>query len=130
MTFLLNKIIYKKYNEIIFRWEWIPKFIKNLTVEKTVSGGSVANSIVGISQLGDKAGFIGKISDDEFGSNYEDGLKKENVEYFYYKKREITNWHMFNIGNARLRKNNVYFFRNSRKINEKDISNDVIKKVR
>ena len=47
--------------------------LKNLTVEKTVSGGSVANSIVGISQLGDKAGFR---NDDEFGSKYEDGLKE------------------------------------------------------
>jgi len=60
----------------------------NLKIEKTISGGSVANSIVGISQLGDKTGFIGKISDDEFGIKYEDGLKKENVKYFYTKKRE------------------------------------------
>ena len=41
----------------------------NLKIEKTVSGGSVANSIVGLSQLGDKVGFIGKISDDDFGTN-------------------------------------------------------------
>ena len=64
------------------------KFIKKLKIEKTVSGGSVANSIVGISQLGDKVGFIGKVSDDEFGSKYEEGLKKENVEYFYNKKKK------------------------------------------
>ena len=57
-------------------------------MKKTVSGGSVANSIVGMSQLGNKVGFIGKVSDDEFGSKYEDGLKKENVEYFYSKKKE------------------------------------------
>ena len=61
--------------------------LSNLKIEETVSGGSVANSIVGLSQLGNKVGFIGKISDDELGSKYEDGLKKENVQYFYIKKR-------------------------------------------
>ena len=66
----------------------LKKLLNNLKIEKTVSGGSVANSIVGISQLGDKVGFIGKVSDDEFGSKYEEGLKKENVEYFYSKKKE------------------------------------------
>ena len=65
---------------------------------KTVSGGSVANSIVGMSQLGNKVGFIGKISDDEFGSKYEEGLKKENVEYFYSKKKKNYLQYMFNIG--------------------------------
>ena len=59
------------------------KLLTNLKIEKTVSGGSVANSIVGISQLGNKVGFIGKVSDDDLGSKYEEGLKKENVEYFY-----------------------------------------------
>jgi fructokinase len=62
--------------------------LTNLKIEKTVSGGSVANSIVGLSQLGDKVGFIGKVSDDEFGGKYEVGLKKENVAYFYSKKKE------------------------------------------
>jgi fructokinase len=60
----------------------------DLKIEKTVSGGSVANSIVGLSQLGDKVGFIGKVSNDEFGEKYEEGLKNENVEYFYSKKKE------------------------------------------
>ena len=64
------------------------KLLSNLVIEKTVSGGSVANSIVGLSQLGDKVGFIGKVSDDEFGGKYEVGLKKENVAYFYSKKKE------------------------------------------
>ena len=65
------------------------KLLGNLKIEETVSGGSVANSIVGLSQLGDKVGFIGKVSDDDLGQKYEEGLKKENVEYFYNKKREI-----------------------------------------
>ena len=58
-----------------------------LKIEETVSGGSVANSIVGLSQLGDKVGFIGKVNDDDLGQKYEDGLKKENVKYLYSKKK-------------------------------------------
>ena len=64
------------------------KLLENLKIEETVSGGSVANSIVGLSQLGNKVGFIGKVNDDELGQKYEQGLKKEKVEYFYTKKRE------------------------------------------
>ena len=65
------------------------QLLGNLKIEETVSGGSVANSIVGLSQLGNKVGFIGKVNDDDFGQKYEQGLKKENVEYYYNKKREI-----------------------------------------
>ena len=64
------------------------KLLSNLKIEETVSGGSVANSIAGLSQLGNKVGFIGKVNDDKLGQKYEDGLKKENVEYFYSKKKE------------------------------------------
>jgi fructokinase len=59
-----------------------------INIEETVSGGSVANSVVGLSQLGNDVGFIGKVSDDNLGQKYEDGLKKENVNYFYKKKKE------------------------------------------
>ena len=62
----------------------------NLKIEETVSGGSVANSIVGLSQLGNKVGFIGKINNDKFGNKYEEGLKKEKVKFFYSKKNEST----------------------------------------
>ncbi len=65
------------------------KLLSTLKIEETVSGGSVANSIVGLSQLGNKVGFIGKVNDDDLGQKYEDGLKKENVKFFYYKKKEI-----------------------------------------
>ena len=71
------------FDEIEFK-----QLLSKLKIEKTVSGGSVANSIVGLSQLSNKVGFIGKISDDELGNKYEEGLKKENVEYFYSKKKE------------------------------------------
>ena len=64
------------------------KLLGNLKIEETVSGGSVANSIVGLSQLGNKVGFIGKVSDDDLGQKYDQGLKKEKVEYLYYKKKE------------------------------------------
>ena len=64
------------------------KLLGNLKIEETVSGGSVANSIVGLSQLGNKAGFIGKVSDDDLGQKYEQGLRKEKVKYFYNKKKE------------------------------------------
>ena len=65
------------------------KLLSTLKIEETVSGGSVANSIVGLSQLGNKVGFIGKVSDDDLGKKYEEGLKKENVDYFYSKKMKL-----------------------------------------
>ena len=68
--------------------ERFKKLLLNQKIEGTFSGGSVANSIVGLSQLGNKVGFIGKISDDNLGQKYEDGLIKENVNYFYSKKKE------------------------------------------
>ena len=64
------------------------ELLSTLKIEDTVSGGSVANSIVGLSQLENKVGFIGKINDDNLGQKYEDGLKKENVSFFYSKKKE------------------------------------------
>jgi fructokinase len=64
------------------------KLLSNLKIEETISGGSVANSIVGLSQLGNNVGFIGKVNDDDLGSKYEEGLNKENVKYFYSKKKE------------------------------------------
>jgi len=79
----LTKSTMKLVNEAEFK-----KLLSTLKIEDTVSGGSVANSIVGLSQLGNKVGFIGKVNDDDLGQKYEDGLKKENVDYFYSKKRE------------------------------------------
>jgi len=64
------------------------KLLSSLKVEETISGGSVANSIVGLSHLGNKVGFIGKVSKDELGQKYEEGLKKEKVKYLYKKKEE------------------------------------------
>ena len=79
----LTKSNMKLIDEIEFK-----KLLGNLKIEETVSGGSVANSIVGLAQLGNKVGFVGKVNDDDLGKKYEKGLKKENVRYFYNKKKE------------------------------------------
>ena len=76
------------------------KNLSTLKIEETVSGGSVANSIVGLSQLGNKAGFIGKVNDDDLGNKYEEGLKKENVHTSTQKKGTNTNWNLFDINYA------------------------------
>jgi len=101
----------------------------NLKIEKTVSGGSVANSIVGLSQLGDKVGFIGKVSDDEFGSKYEEGLNKENVEYFYSKKKEeVPTGTCLILVTPDSERTMCTFLGTAGKINENDVNSDAIKK--
>ena len=79
----LTKSTMRLVDEIEFK-----KLLSSLKIEQTISGGSVANSIVGLSQLGNKVGFVGKVSDDELGQKYEEGLNQENVEYLYHKKKE------------------------------------------
>ena len=64
------------------------KLLSSLKIEETISGGSVANSIVGLAQLGNNVGFIGKVNNDEFGQKYENGLINEKVKYLYEKKEE------------------------------------------
>ena len=87
-NFLTKNNLTKGTMKLIFDYKEFKNILTKLKIEKTVSGGSVANSIVGLSQLKNEVGFIGKISDDDFGTKYEEGLKKENVEYFYSKKKE------------------------------------------
>ncbi len=87
-NFLTKNNLTKGTMKLIFDYKEFKNILAKLKIEKTVSGGSVANSIVGLSQLKNEVGFIGKISDDNFGAKYEEGLKKENVEYFYSKKKE------------------------------------------
>ena len=79
----LTKSTMKLVDELEFK-----KLLSSLKIEQTISGGSVANSIVGLSQLNNNVGFLGKINDDELGKKYEEGLKKENVNYLYNKKSE------------------------------------------
>ena len=80
----LRKSTMKLVDEAEFK-----KLLSTLKIEETISGGSVANSMVGLSQLGNKVGFIGKVSDDDLGGKYEEGLKKEKVQFFYSKKKEV-----------------------------------------
>ena len=87
-NFIVENKLIKGTMKLTFDKKEFEKMLSGLEIEKTVSGGSVANSIVGLSQLDNKVGFIGKISDDKLGKEYEDGLKKENVKYFYKKKKE------------------------------------------
>ena len=105
------------------------KLLTNLKIEETVSGGSVANSIVGLSQLGNNVGFIGKISDDELGKKYEDGLKKENVEYFYSKKKEkVPTGTCLILITPDSERTMVTFLGTAGKISENDIDTNAIKK--
>ena len=87
-NFISKNNLAKGNMKLIFDEEEFKILLQNLKIEKTISGGSVANSIVGLSQQGNKVGFIGKISDDDFGKKYEIGLKQENVNYIYSKKKE------------------------------------------
>jgi len=128
-SFITKNNLTKSTMKLFFDENEFKNLLKNLKIEKTVSGGSVANSIVGISQLGDKAGFIGKISDDEFGSNYEEGLKKENVEYFYSKKREqLPTGTCLILVTPDSERTMCTFLGTAGKINEKDVNTDAIKK--
>ena len=85
--FITKNQLTKGTMKLIFDENEFKLLLSSLNIEKTISGGSVANSIVGLSQLGNKVGFIGKVSDDNLGSKYEEGLKSENVKYFCKKKK-------------------------------------------
>tara|TARA_A100001011_G_scaffold112702_1_gene119265 strand:- start:686 stop:1615 length:930 start_codon:yes stop_codon:yes gene_type:complete len=87
--FISENNLSKGNMKLIFDGNELKKLLSNLKIEKTISGGSVANSIVGLSQQGNEVGFIGKVADDEFGEKYETGLKQEKVEYIYQKKKEL-----------------------------------------
>ena len=103
--------------------------LSSLKISETVAGGSVANSIVGLSQLGNNVGFIGKVSDDELGVKYEEGLKKEKVKYFYSKKKEkIPTGTCLILITPDSERTMVTFLGTAGKINEDDIDENAIKK--
>jgi len=127
--FIAQNNLTKSTMKLFFDENEFKNLLTNLKIEKTVSGGSVANSIVGLSQLGTKAGFIGKISDDEFGNNYEEGLKKENVEYFYSKKKEeLPTGTCLILVTPDSERTMCTFLGTAGKINENDINSDAINK--
>ncbi len=104
------------------------KILTTLKIEETVSGGSVANSIVGLSQLGNKVGFIGKISDDNLGNKYEEGLNKEKVKFFYSKKKEsIPTGTCLILITPDTERTMVTFLGTAGKINENDIDTNAVK---
>ena len=128
-SFIEQNNLTKSTMKLFFDENEFKNLLTNLKIEKTVSGGSVANSIVGLSQLGDKVGFIGKVSDDEFGSKYEEGLKKENVEYFYSKKNEkLPTGTCLILVTTDSERTMCTFLGTAGKINENDVNTDVIKK--
>ena len=128
-SFISQNGLTKSTMKLIFDEVEFKNLLTNLKIEKTVSGGSVANSIVGISQLGNKAGFIGKVSDDELGSKYEEGLKKENVEYFYSKKKEeLPTGTCLILVTPDSERTMCTFLGTAGKINENDVNSEAIKK--
>ena len=113
----LVKSTMKLVDEVEFK-----KLLSTLKIENTISGGSVANSIVGLSQLGNKVGFIGKVNLDDLGQKYEDGLKKENVDYFYSKKEEaLPTGTCLILITPDSERTMCTFLGTSGKINEKDV---------
>jgi fructokinase len=119
----------KSTMKLFFDENEFKNLLTNLKIEKTVSGGSVANSIVGLSQLGDKVGFIGKVSDDDFGIKYEEGLRKERVEYFYSKKKEkLPTGTCLILVTPDSERTMCTFLGTAGKINESDVNSDAIKK--
>ena len=126
--FITKNNLTKSTMKLIFDDKEFKELLSNLKIEKTVSGGSVANSIVGLSQLGNKVGFIGKVNDDELGSKYEDGLKQENVKYFYSKKKEeLPTGTCLILVTPDSERTMCTFLGTAGKINENDVSSDAIK---
>ena len=127
-SFISQNELTKGTMKLFFDENEFKKLLTNLKIEKTVSGGSVANSIVGIAQLDNKVGFIGKVSDDEFGSKYEEGLKKENVQYFYSKKKEeLPTGTCLILVTPDSERTMCTFLGTAGKINENDVDSDAIK---
>ena len=119
----LTKSTMKLVDEAEFK-----ELLSTLKIEETISGGSVANSIVGLSQLGNKVGFIGKVSDDDLGNKYEEGLKKENVQFFYSKKKEtIPTGTCLILITPDSERTMVTFLGTAGKINEKDIDTNAVR---
>ena len=126
--FITKNDLTKSTMKLIFDDKEFKELLSNLKIEKTVSGGSVANSIVGLSQLGNDVGFIGKVNDDDLGSKYEEGLKQENVKYFYSKKKEeLPTGTCLILVTPDSERTMCTFLGTAGKINEDDVSEDAIK---
>ena len=128
-NFLTENNLTKGTMKLIFDNKEFKNILTKLKIEKTVSGGSVANSIVGLSQLKNEVGFIGKISDDNFGKKYEDGLKEENVKYFYKKQKEsLPTGTCLILVTPDSERTMCTFLGIAGKINENDVDEHIVKK--
>ena len=128
-NFINQNNLTKGTMKLIFDDKEFHSMMADLKIEKTISGGSVANSIVGLSQLGNEVGFIGKVSDDDLGAKYENGLKSENVEYFYTKKKEeLPTGTCLILVTPDSERTMCTFLGTAGKINENDVSPEAIKK--
>ena len=128
-NFIKQNNLTKSTMKLIFDENEFKKLLINLKIEKTVSGGSVANSMVGLSQLGNDVGFIGKVSEDDFGEKYETGLKKEKVNYIYSKKREsLPTGTCLILVTPDSERTMCTFLGVAGQINEKDINDNAVKK--
>ena len=127
--FITKNKLTKSTMKLIFDDKEFKELLSNLKIEKTVSGGSVANSIVGLSQLGNDVGFIGKVNDDDLGTKYEDGLKQENVKYIYSKKKEeLPTGTCLILVTPDSERTMCTFLGTAGKINENDVNSDAVKK--
>ena len=127
--FLLNNSLTKSTMKLINEDEF-KKLLIGLSIEDTVSGGSVANSIVGLSQLGDKVSFIGKINDDDLGQKYEEGLRKENVNFLYTRKKEsLPTGTCLILITPDSERTMCTFLGTAGKINDKDVNSEDVKKA-
>ena len=127
--FISKNNLTKGTMKLIFDENEIKSLLSDLKIEQTVSGGSVANSVVGLSHLGNKVGFIGKISDDDFGNNYEEGLKKEKVDFLYSKKKEtLPTGTCLILVTPDSERTMCTFLGTAGKINENDINLETIRK--
>jgi len=127
--FISKNNLTKSTMKLIFDNNEFENLLSNLKIEKTVSGGSIANSIVGLSQLGNKVGFIGKVNDDELGKKYEEGLLKEKVSYFYSKKKEeLPTGTCLILVTPDSERTMCTFLGTAGKINESDVDVDAINK--
>jgi len=127
--FISEKNLAKGNMKLIFDQNEFKKLLSDLKIEKTISGGSVANSIVGLSQLDNKVGFLGKVSNDDLGEKYEIGLKKENVNYIYSKKEEqIPTGTCLILVTPDSERTMCTFLGIAGKISDKDINTEAVKK--
>ncbi len=126
--FLIKNNLVKSTMKLLDEKEF-QSLIQKINIEETISGGSVANSIVGLSQLGNEVGFIGKVNKDDLGDKYDYGLRKEKVNYLYTKKQEtIPTGTCLILITPDSERTMCTFLGIAGKINEKDVNEELVKK--